>query len=99
MNLKILGENCSNCRHHSCHEVPRNVAVYKPDDPLFADLFPEDIETSDEMDIVYECKHESHIKEIGKAPIYCSEWERSSNRSTSDIDAMIERWNQRNEKK
>ncbi len=94
-----LPENCSNCRHHSCHDVPRSVSVYKPTDPLFEDMFPEDIETSDETDKVYECKHPSRGGEIGKLPIYCENWELVTKRSKFDIDSMIAKWEKRNEEK
>jgi len=84
-----LPEDCSTCRHHSKREVPRDVKV----------SFDEFIETSDETDSVFDCKHPGSEREIGKLPIFCDSYETLKKRSLADIDAMITKWNKRNEDK
>ncbi len=84
--------DCSTCRFHTVEQVPKTVEV----------SFDEFIETSDETESMYFCKHEKHVYQVGRLTILCSEYEpplESVENRKSKLDEIMNRFNNRTRNK
>lgn len=82
-------KNCATCRFHSTVNRPK----------VIGEAWEEIVEFDDETEVVYYCKHPKvKHEEIGTTPICCSDFQPPEIKNTSEVDALLARFEARNKK-